>query len=132
VLFDLAALAGVVAALYGTRWAADKVEHARAAAEPSPLDFRVVAKRYAEVKLWAGRNDVERLLGPPTRRLDREDQFGRFKAVMGLVEQVNWRSGVPEPRFWLLWVDPQDEGRWLAVYFAGGKVYHKTCEGLAP
>jgi hypothetical protein len=131
VLFDLAALAGVAAALYGAWWAADRVEHARAAAEPTPLDFRVVAKRYADVRLRASRDDVERLLGPPTRQLSREDhRFDRLEALAEWVALVN--RGVPEPHYWCLWEGPQDEGRWVAVYLGAGKVYHKTSEGLAP
>jgi hypothetical protein len=130
VLFDLAALAGVAAALFGAWWAADLVEHGRT--QPKPLDFRVVAKRYADVRTWASRDDVERLLGPPTRLLGREDRrFGRLEALAELVRQVHWREDVP-PQYWCLWDDPQDQGRWVAIYFAGGKVYHKTCAGLAP
>ncbi len=130
VLFDLAALVGVMAALYGAWWAADLVEHGRA--KPKPLDFRVVAKRYADVRLWASRDDVERLLGPPTRQPGREDhRFGRLEALAELVAQAHWRD-MWEPRYWCLWEGPQDEGRWVAVYFAGGKVWRKTCEGLAP
>jgi hypothetical protein len=128
VLFDLAALVGVAAALYGAWWAAEKVNHA--AAEPAPLDFPLVAKRYADVRHWASRDDVERLLGPPTRQLGREDRFDRLGKLAEWVDLVN--RGVPEPHYWCLWLDPQDEGRWVAVYFGAGKVYHKTCAGIAP
>lgn len=128
VLFDLA---GVAAALYGAWWAADLVKHGWA--KPKPLDFRVVAKRYADVRTWASRDDVERLLGPPTRQLVREDhRFERLEALAQSVARFYWRGDLPEPRYWCLWEGPQDEGRWVAIYFAGDKVYHKTCEGIAP
>ncbi len=130
VLLDLAALAGVAAALYGAWWAADLVEHGWA--KPKPLDFAVVAKRYADVKYYyVSRGDVEQLLGPRTRQLGPEDRrFGRLEALAELVAQAH--RDMAEPRYWCLWLDPQDEGRWVAVYFAGDKVYRKTCEGFVP
>jgi hypothetical protein len=66
------------------------------------------------------------LLGPPTHRNAWEPVF---QEVEPTVARLTKHLDVSELRIWDKWVDPQDENNWVAVYFAGDKVYYKTKNG---
>jgi hypothetical protein len=132
VLFDLAVLTCLAAAFYGVWWTARRIEQPPPPPppKPAPLDFNVIAARHDEVKHSASRDDVERLLGPPTEPLPPGAQFDGLEEVTERAAHSHRGFDMPEPQLWRMWVDPQDEGRWVAIYFAGGKVYGKTKRGF--
>ena len=58
-------------------------------------------QRFPAVLEGMSRDEVEARLGPPTRTSTRE------------------REVIDGSKRWHLWIDPEDEGRWVAVLYGG-------------
>jgi hypothetical protein len=94
-----------------------------------PFDFELVTKRFfKEVQVFASREEVEELLGPPSPLDDTWVPY--FPQWMALAEHNHRDFGIPNDRFWEVWTDPEHEGKGVAILFAGGKVYYKAWRGF--
>ncbi len=82
---------------------------------PQPLDFKLVEKRYGEVRPSVSRKEVEQWLGPPTERdvLAAELRQAEVQLDSGRF----W--GRPSVPVWDRWSDPNDKRRWVAVLYDG-------------
>jgi hypothetical protein len=77
-----------------------------------PLNFKLIQERYGLVHEGATREEVEELLGPPTR-----PNFAPFNP-----RRPHW--------VWDGWSDPKDKGKWVIVLYAEGKVVIKQMNGF--
>jgi hypothetical protein len=96
-------------------------------AKRQPLEFNLIRQRHRDVRLFDSREKVEAILGPPTERNVVEPD------LLELAERVevwNRHLGVPNERTWDRWADPNDKGKWVTIYFAGGKVYWVLQKGF--
>ena len=93
----------------------------------SPFDFELIEQKYREVHRWASPVEVERLLGPPTKRMVLDPELRRWE---DFVEHWNRHLGLPEGRYWDKWIDQTNQEKWVAVFYAGGKVYHTLKQGF--
>jgi hypothetical protein len=135
ILMDLVFLAAIVGMLYELRGLVNAIEQPPAPAPASqPFDFETVQERYADI--WRARTlvEVEALLGPPTEPIISTPEL---KEAESKAEHSNRHLGIPNERFWQKWSDPKDEGRWVAVLFAGYpgnqasyKVYYTVKKGF--
>jgi hypothetical protein len=131
ILRDLALLAAIAVLLYWAREAARTIEHRSASPLPQPpLEFGLIEERFSKVKMFASRQEVAELLGPPSPPRD----YGVWKADLRQweewAEQFNRHLGIPSDRSWELWTDPKEEGKGVAILFAEGKVYHRAKKGF--
>jgi hypothetical protein len=90
-----------------------------------PFDFKLVQARIDEVRMRDA-GEVEALLGPPGPNQSREPEFELIEAVVA-VHRDRYPSG---DCLWTKWTDPNDEGKWVAIFFAGGKAYHVLKSGF--
>src|SRR5205807_1913756 len=88
-----------------------------------PLDFKVIQGRFAQVRPGKSREEVEELLGPPSQERCWDIDF--WDPVMEAHP-----DRYPGEWVWVKWTDPNDEGRWIAVFFAGDIAYHTRKKGL--
>src|SRR5262245_47691527 len=97
ILRDLVLLVAIVAMLYELRLIATAIERppVPASARP-PLDFRLVEERYRDLSLGYSRDQVERLLGPPTHRDVWGPEFTTLEERLGNAG----RTRVPPVRIW--------------------------------
>jgi len=122
---DLALLMAIVVVLYQSRQAAAAIIRPPS---PPPLDFRLVAERYALLAGYSSREEVERLLGPPTECNAWAPEIAEF--------EKNWRdrNGFGEVRMWYKWSDPDNSDRWVAVVYSGSypqqELYGRLKKGL--
>jgi hypothetical protein len=98
--------------------------------DQQPFEFELVEKRFSDVQLFASREEAEALLGPPSGRA-----YGpEIVAAQERAERSNRHFGIPSEQIWQRWSDPKDEGRWVAVLYAGSypsyKVYWKIKVGF--
>lgn len=95
-----------------------------APAQPRPpLEFKLVAQRYADVKVGDKLSRVHALLGPPTEPFARPY---RLRILEWRAEETpdNYKD-FPKPRFAEQWTDPSDPNRWGLIIFGDSKVYTK-------
>jgi hypothetical protein len=97
----------------------------RPAPHRAPLDFKLVQERIGKV-LMLDSNKVEALLGPPSPQQSWEPEFQLYEAVVA-AHPDRYPSG---SFWWTKWTDPNDEGKWIAVFFVGGKAYHVEKKGF--
>ncbi|QEG31790.1 hypothetical protein GobsT_66340 [Gemmata obscuriglobus] len=120
VLIDLTWLAGIMVLILWTRHAVTNIERAQAAERaravappPTPLDFGLVAERFGQIQAGASREEVERLLGPPTERRAWGPEVEEF--------ELRWWNGGKNifraDREWNRWSDPANPNRWAAVVY---------------
>jgi hypothetical protein len=94
---------------------------------PRPaLDFKLIAERFVKVRLHANREEVEQLLGPPSSP---DSSWEPFLSEWGSQAYYSNR-GLPEDRYWDVWIDPNQEGRGVAILYANGKVLSKEKRGF--
>lgn len=86
-----------------------------------PVDFAIILQRYGDVHLLQSREEVEELLGHPSLSRAPEPRFALWEELA----EDRGRIHVPKGRVWEKWIDPDDEQRWVAILFAGRKVYFK-------
>jgi hypothetical protein len=82
---------------------------------PQPLDFSVVAERSRFIGAFVTRTEVEHLLGPPTERHVVSPELKEVELQM----ENGGRNMMPTERVWDRWTDPKDNGRSVAVLYAG-------------
>jgi hypothetical protein len=118
-MVDLLLLVAIVGLLCGLRVMALAIQRPP---EPpaAPLDFHTIEKRYPKVHLFASREEVVALLGPPNAHIVPDPDLMRWTEE---AEDSHRGLGMPRNRVWEMWIDPKDEGRRVAILFAGGKVY---------
>jgi hypothetical protein len=129
-LRDLVLLVALAVMLYGLRQMTGAIPQRQAPPRP-PLPFEVVMKRYRDVRLGDSREQVEEVIGPPTERHAGGPELDEAGAD---AEHSHRHLGIPGGRFWHLWSDPKDGGRWVAVLYAGPypaeEVYWKLKKGF--
>jgi hypothetical protein len=102
---------------------ADGIRHPR---EPAvPLDFNLVQERFARVGPGMREQEVFALLGMQHAARFREPEFDRIDALVNAHP-----DRYPGEHYWAKWADPEDEGKWVAVFFAAGHVYHVLKKGF--
>jgi hypothetical protein len=114
----------VAALLYGLRRTAIVAESALTPA-PQPLDFELVVQRFDKIKTFPSRNEIEKLLGPPTWVTSSPKDW-----EVDIFAYSDF--GIPKDRILLKWIDPNDDRKWVAVRCAEGKVYSKYKHGFPP
>lgn len=123
-LINLALLTAILALLWWAR------ELSSSIAGPPPvspaLEFDQVVERFGEVKLLQTRREVMGLLGRPSVQTRPEPELAKM-AIRA--EHANRHLGMPIERVWEMWIDPNDQDRWVAVLFADGEVYAR---GMSP
>lgn len=112
VVLDLVFVAALAVALYTLR---PVVLAQESPPSPrSPLDFNIIEKRFPLLlPFGSSREEVEALLGPPTRR-------NVWDCEIHAREQNLWRSSrgiLPEERIWDQWTDPDDESRRVLILY---------------
>jgi hypothetical protein len=122
ILRDLLILVVVGVMLYQLR---EMAAERRLPPPRAPLDFKLVQERFGKV-LMLDSSEVEALLGPPSPQQSREPEFQLYEAVVA-AHPDRYPSG---SFWWTKWTDPKDEGKWIAVFFAGGKAYHVVKKGF--
>ena len=122
-LIDLVWLAGIVVLLFWLRQATDTLR-SPPPPPPEPLAFKLVAERFARVEVGMTSEEVFSLLGPERYVKFREPEFDDFE-----VRVVSHPDRYPTPLYWAKWADPDDPARWVAVFIADGRVYHKVKRG---
>ena len=80
-----------------------------------PIDFKLIQERYDKVGWGIKSSEVEALLGPPDLVQTREPEFQYYDDLV-TYRPDRYPSG---PFWWLKWTDPNDEGKWVAVFFGG-------------
>jgi hypothetical protein len=116
----LVAIAGLLYCLSLTKMA---LEHPPVFQPRAPIDFDLVKHRFSRVQKSATWQEVEELLGPPSTPNELPPILGSLERDAKL---FNRRMPLPGARVWQIWIDPNDEGKWVAVLMAGEKVYYKT------
>lgn len=125
-LIDLIWLAVIVTLLVWVRHAADTIQRPpHELSQPQPLAFNVVAERFDRVHIRMTQEEVFALLGPEQWVEFREPEFDDFER---LVEAHPDRY--PGKHYWAKWADPSNPRKWVAVFFAGGYVYHTLSRGI--
>jgi hypothetical protein len=127
VLLSVAMVAGLATTCYWLWRALDAIQRPAPPPPRVPLDFKLVRQRFRQVRPMASREEVEELLGPPSFQTEYEPDF----------EDINARVWARPDRYpgehsWAKWIDPQDKGKWVAVFFAGDRVYRTLHKGLPP
>jgi hypothetical protein len=129
VLFDLGILAAIGALVYVLWWMATVVQETpvRPPAQPQisepearTLPFQLVWEKFPRVKTFDCRTEVTGLLGSPTRWVAWEPALNAHEQQ---AEEFLQRNKAPLDRIWGKWIDTFNERKWVAVLFAGGKVY---------
>lgn len=124
-LTNLALLAAIIALLLGLRSLSDAIE--RASASLITLDFKLVQDRCDRIRLFDNSETVLQWLGAPTERGVWTPEFQNLEAK---ALHSNRHFGTPNDRVWHKWTDPNDDIRWVAILFAGDKVYYIAKKGL--
>jgi hypothetical protein len=125
ILLELVFLLAVMLLLYEFRPIATVADRPPPAAPP--LDFKLIEARYNKVGLFVSRDEVRKLLGPPTELPFWEPGLEQLTAD---VEQWNMHSELPSDRIWVRWTDPNDKGKCVTIFFAGNQVRFKFKKGF--
>jgi hypothetical protein len=91
----------------------------------TPLDFKLIQERVDKVYM-RDREEVDALLGPPSPQQSWEPEFAPTEEMVRY-HPDRYPSG---PFWWTKWTDPQDENKWVAILFAGGKGCHVVKKGF--
>jgi hypothetical protein len=127
IAFKLVLVAAFGLLLYWLRCQTHPAEPPIAPPPPLPLEFKLVQDRYVKIQLFQDRAEVEQLLGPPCPEHEPVPEFVNWER---LAEHSHRHMGIPDGRIWERWIDPEDKGKWVAVLFAGERVYSKGKKGF--
>lgn len=90
----------------------------------TPHRFRLLIERFDTIPLRASRKEVEELIGPPTTEGGPRPEFEQIESMIA-ARPDRW-PGIPDIRTWAKWINPEDKDDWVAVLFAGNRVWYKT------
>jgi hypothetical protein len=90
-----------------------------------PLAYKLIQERCDKVLLRSV-SYVEELLGPPSSRECREPECESYEAMQTAQPGIIPRGDM----WWSKWNDPNDTGKWVAVYFEGHTAYHVVKKGF--
>jgi hypothetical protein len=125
ILRDVALVMAITALLYGFRRAASTFQGPPSVSPRPPVAFERIQERYEKVK-GLTRTEVEALLGPPSPQTW-VPEFERDAEIVA-ARPHRYSKG---PFVWERWVDPNDEGRWVAVMFDNGIARHIIEKGFS-
>jgi hypothetical protein len=94
---------------------------------PRQFDFELVRERAGHIKWGTTRAAVEEMLGTPSQSrhwLTDSDCLSVYNDMRGRPE---WWA---EPHVWCEWSDPNDDTKWVAVFFAHDVVRYKVAKGF--
>jgi hypothetical protein len=108
-LRDFTCLLAIAALVYWLRETTAAIEHPRAPRPVLVLDFKLVKERFGKISPSASRNEVEKLLGPPSPPNEHWEADLQWWAESGDSRVTG------DDRVWDLWIDPGDQGRGVAI-----------------
>jgi hypothetical protein len=123
-LFKTLLLVAVLVAAFCLRWNLPRPGQLDSGPQPR-LDFRLIQERSSKVDNRTP-DEVEALLGPPSP-YSWEPEFAEYEERVR-IRPDRYPKGMS---WWTKWTDPEDEGRWVAVHFMGGRAYHVVTKGFS-
>ena len=130
ILIDLMWLIGFSALVLWAKHTADALQRPQRPTPPAPsVEFQEVLRQYPSVWLQTSEAETRARLGTPTRYVGWGSEMVEWEAK---AEQSHRHLGIPRERLWLVWADPEDEARWVAVLIARGEVYWRANQGVGP
>lgn len=119
ILFSLAALTAIVFFLLWVRHVVDTIRRPPPL-PPQPLDFKLILERFPRVHVGMRKEEVFQLLGP--------ERSTNFDFSEPQLNEINRRVEAHPDRYsepsWVIWADPENGDRWVAVFFSDGEVMH--------
>jgi hypothetical protein len=127
VLFDLAKLSGILGLLLWLGQVSSAIRQTphSPSPPPKPFDFKLVQERFPRVSFGMRIEEVFDLFGPEHSTRFWEPEFDTTEAVARV--RPDRYPGEP---CWAKWSDPEDEDKWVAVFFSGGYVRQTFKKGF--